>query len=167
MHGIYRKDRHPRHFSTQARSYSQHLELASRQILQLANIFWYLTLVGFSRLQPRGGAGLIDFAVTSRPRCDQAARWSCSRQRFAGDRVLQMACHGLLKRLPYPLETSPSPVNRDYMGASSSWSGAIHTQTEPCERVLLKQFPFQIKTPCLPANSAQPYRNPPKTRDQS
>jgi hypothetical protein len=32
------------------------------------------------------------------------------------------------KQLPYTLEASPSPVNRGYMGASSSWSGVNHAQ---------------------------------------
>ena len=38
------------------------------------------------------------------------------------------------KQLPYILEASPSPVNRDYMGASSSWSGANLPQNLHCER---------------------------------
>ena len=45
-----------------------------------------------------------------------------------GFRVTAMASHGLQKRLPYVLVASPFPVNRDYVGASSSWSGVCRVQ---------------------------------------
>jgi hypothetical protein len=53
-----------------------------------------------------------------------------------------MASHGLLKRLPYRLETSPSPANCDYVGACSSWSGA-HLRQDSLPHDLMKQFSFQ------------------------
>ena len=57
-----------------------------------------------------------------------------------------MASHGLLKRLPYVLEASPFPVSRDYMGADSSWSGAIHTRLWITNaRCDLVQFGYQIQ----------------------
>ena len=68
------------------------------------------------------------------------------------------------KRLPYPLETSPSPVNRDYMGASSSWAGANHA------RNTLRHIPLgsnrgAIPRPALlPAKAATAHGKPPENR---
>jgi hypothetical protein len=67
----------------------------------------------------------------------------------------RMASHGLLKRLPYLLETSPFPVNRGYVGASSSWSGANHSASLRCERCIREQLTFQSELAYLPG-IAQP-----------